>query len=190
MKLGYVPIYPGAAQQALIEDAEQDIQMQGHASHFMNGVAGLTWACAMSNMAKDPENRKKFPHPVREVFVTAKTTLYIMTGEKYNNIFKYIKYAHNFGLQLDLNDAHLSQNIAKTNPAIFEGIFTLRAPSTKKRVIQSQSSKRASSKRGKPFIPRGATTRAVNAGIMTLAEAEQRVKTMDDYERERLHSRK
>src|SRR6516162_9926209 len=113
LKFGSVPICPGAPQAAYIADAEQDVSMQGHGEHFVNGSAGLTWSCALAKMAKDPKNKFLFPHPLVEAFFTGKTTCYIMTGQKHKGVFIFIKYVHDYGIQLNMNDAGLSQRQAK-----------------------------------------------------------------------------
>lgn len=186
LKFGTVPICPGAAQAAYIAEAWQDVLMRGHAEHFANGSEGLTWACALSNIAKDPKNKRLFPHSLVEAFFTNKTVCYMFTGEKYKGVFVYIKYAHNYGTQLDLNDAKLSQKQAKETPEIFEQEFLLRVPSkTKKRI--HVPNKRASSPR-KSLGHRGAVARARAAGLISEEQAQDMAQTMDPYERQRLSS--
>jgi hypothetical protein len=188
-RFGTIPLCPGAAQPAYILDAKQDVLMQGHARHFINGDQGLTWACALSNMAKDPENRSAFPHPLREMFFTSRTGAYGMTGEKYKGFFVYIKYAHNYGIQLDMNDTKIAQKMAKETPEVFEQKFLLRIPAPKKkRILKTQAGKRTSGPRKPQYSARGATARAVTAGIMSYAEARGMVRSMDAYERQRLSS--
>jgi hypothetical protein len=186
LKFGTVPLCPGAPQPAWIANAWQDILPQGHAEHFVNGSEGLTWLCALRHVIMDPENRHLIPHPVHEAFITGKTVCFIMTGEKHKGVFIFIKYAHNYGQYLDLNDAHLSQRQAKETPEIFEQKFLFSVPVKKKR-IKAQSNRRASSPR-KPFRVKGATARAVAAGLMSETEAREMASTMDAYERQRLAS--
>jgi hypothetical protein len=188
MKFGTVPVCPGAAQAGYIKDAWLDVLMRGHAEHFVNGSAGLTWACALSNMVEDPRNIHLFPHPVKKAFFTGKTVCYIMTGEKHRGVFIFVKYAHKLGIQLDMNDAHLSQKIAKETPEVFEQEYLISVPPPKlKKRIKTQSNKRASSPR-KPYRPKGAAARAVAAGLMSASTAQGMTQSMSVYERQRLAS--
>jgi hypothetical protein len=188
MKFGTVPICPGAAQAGYIIKAVQDVPMRGHAEHFVNGDEGLTWGCALSKMADDPENKPRFPHPLSKLFVTGKTTCYALTGEKYKGVFVYFQYAHNYGTQLDLNDAGLSQKLAKETPEVFEQEFLLRAPPKKKRGIKTQPSGRKASSSRKPFRVHGASLRALAAGLITEEEVQEMRSSMNAYERTRLSS--
>jgi len=188
LKFGSVPVCPGAPQAGYIGEAEQDVPMQGHGEHFVNGSAGLTWSCALAKMAKDPKNKALFPHPVVEAFFTGKTTCYIMTGQKHKGVFIYIKYAHDYGVQLDMNDAGLSQRLAKEDPKVFEQEFILRVPPKKKRKIGTPKGRRASSPRKKASRVYGATARALAAGLITEAKAREMKSSMNQYERQRLAS--
>jgi hypothetical protein len=188
LKFGSVPTCPGAPTAAYIADAEQDIPMQGHGEHFVNGSAGLTWACALSKMAEDPKNKTLFPHPLVKAFFTGKTTCYIMTGQKHKGVFIFIKYAHDYGKLLDMNDAGLSQRLAKEDPGAFEQEFLLRVPPKKKRKIRTPVARRASSPRKKASRVYGATARALAAGLITPAKAQEMKSSMNAYERQRLAS--
>ena len=110
-----------------IEDATEDVWIQGHALHALNGVPGLTFACAIANVATDKENAKCFPHSVRYVAVH-QSVLIAITKEIRNKRPVAIRYAHSYGQLVSLNDESKSQEMAKTNPEFFERSYHLRIP--------------------------------------------------------------
>jgi hypothetical protein len=186
MKLTYLTFCPGVTKQVWMRNATKDVYMRGHVDHFRNGMAGITWACAMSNMINDPENSDKFPHPIRMAHVI-KTRAYIVVGELEGTLVV-VQYAHNYGTKVDMNDYKLIAQIIKNHPEELEQEYLLRAPPKIKRNLKP-TPRRTNSGSRKIFFPRGANARAYKAGYITLQELQERSqKQQDEYEFKRAMS--
>ena len=183
MKLTYLTIAPGVTKQVWLRNATKDVILLGKISHFLNGIAGVTWSCAFANMWLDLNNRSRVPHPVRVAHII-KTRAYICIGEL-NGILVFVQYTHNYGTKVDLNDYGTLVKIIQNRPEELEQEYVFRVPSVVKRNI-GVSIKRTNSGVRKNFFPKGATARALKAGFITQQEAEEYAnKQQDEYEYKR-----
>jgi len=183
-KLGYVTIAPGVTKQAWIIRATKPVILKGEIDHFRNGIAGLTFSCAFSKMWEDPKNSTRIPHPVRSS-VIIKTQAFINTGE-FKGTLVYVKYSHNYGTLVDMNDEKLVEMMIKNHPEELEQEFEFHVPPKVKRSF-TPSVKKASTGKRRPFFPKGAIERARKAGLISLEEAQRQARESHDaYEMQRL----
>jgi hypothetical protein len=133
-------------------------------------------------------NKSRFPHAVRAA-IFIKTRAYILTGI-YKGLPMYFQYTHKYGNIVDMNDNKIARIQIKNHPEMFEQEFVLSAlTAPKKRVVKARPTKRTNSGARRAFFPRGATARAVNAGLISLADAKADAERMNDkYEYERTMS--
>jgi hypothetical protein len=181
---------PGHYIDCVVQDAERDVRVQGHALHIVNGKPAVTFACGLANMSFDPVNAHCFPHSV-VLPVFMKTIGFIVTGEKCfveeldTELPVAVRYSHKYGKLTELNDEGKAQELARTNPLYFEREFLFQVPKKTPHwpgahitVLPNGSTKRA-------YMPRGSLRRAYKAGLISLEEARARLKqpNIDSYEK-------
>jgi hypothetical protein len=150
-----------------VRDATKAVKINGKLIHAIEGQAGTTVGCSMSNTAVDLDNVGEFPHSVYLAAFT-RSRAFVVDKIKNGAPSSAVKYRHSYGDIIDLNDGKALERIAKKDPSIIEREFVLMVP--KKRTPKSLLPGPGLTKTGittKAFVPRGALRRAQKAGLIS-----------------------
>jgi len=150
-----------------VSDAKVDVTLNGTLADALTGKPGVTIGCHLSNCAT--RNKNEFPHPVFYAVFT-KTKAYIIDrwSKRTGSPSHCVRYSHNLGLFVDLNDKDGKKKLVKQHPEIVERTFVLHPP--QKRPSQSNIEEGARKKNvtndRRPVMPYGALRRAKEAGLI------------------------
>jgi hypothetical protein len=155
------PGKPGSiVMKAVYIDAKDVVRITGEQKYALMADRGDPAYCAMANAIKG--NSDRFPHPILIPFVT-KSSVYIVVGKRKDGIYKAIRYGHNFGSSVDLNDV----GYLRKNPALMEREFTLRPPRDRRGLVRSKKYPHKGGDPRTPQAPWGTYKRAIKAGLIT-----------------------
>jgi len=155
--------------------AKQNVIIDGNVKHALEASEGETIGCGLSNVAYD--NAEAFPHQVYLAAFSKTGAMIVSRTRKNGEPAHAVVYAHSYGHITDANDTGTLKKMVKESPDVMERSFTLRVPRKNK-----PSGKTAHGRgggggvgvpRGQMFVPRGALARAVRAGRMNAAAAQQ-----------------
>jgi hypothetical protein len=156
-----------------VQPATKAVTINGSLEHALAGMKGSTIGCHMSNCAM--ANERAFGHPVLLAVFTKKTCI-IVTKIKDGVPSHGIEYYHDYNNLVMLNDRDNFKKYIKAHPELANRTFTLRPPSKAK---QSRPNIGSDNPRGRgtitgekrAYAPRGALSRAVDAGLINTAVA-------------------
>jgi len=146
-----------------ISNASKSLVLSAKLFHALNGHAGSTIACAISNCAM--EHKTLFSHPVHFVAVT-KTRILVVDKLKDGAPAHAVRYAHNRPDIVDIQDTK-SKRFMKKHAALLEGDVTLSPPPVAKTRAGDGRAKGPYNGRKRAFAHRGALQRAVRAGLIS-----------------------
>ena len=152
-------------------DAKTKVTINGSVEDVLKAHPGVTVGCALSNAAV--ANAQAFPHPVILAYFTRSTVLVVDTLNKHGHPTTAVRYAHPYNRIVDLNDKRTLKTLVKENPTIIVRQFELRPPRV--RVHGTGTHKPFMNVRtvARAFLPRGAMSRAIKAGLMSAPYATQ-----------------
>jgi len=110
------------------ENAKKTVKINGTLEHAIEGIAGSSIGCRLSNCAIDVENQSAFPHPVHIAAFYKTTALIVDKLAKNGTPCHAVVYEHEYGNFVDLND------VSNLEPVYKDRSFVLRAPSQRKKV--------------------------------------------------------
>lgn len=105
-----------------VKNATRSILLNGTVEEAMRGKEGLSIGCHLSNVAK--ANKSAFPHPALYISFTKSVAL-VITKIIRGQPARCVRYRHNYGQYVDLNDADPSKAVIKAHPELFNRQFTL-----------------------------------------------------------------
>jgi hypothetical protein len=112
--------------------ATKTVMINGTLEHAIEGVAGDSIGCRLSNAARDIANEKAFPHPVILAAFYKRTALIIDKLAPNGTPIHAVVYQHSYGDLIDLNDLRDMEPIYKDRK------FYLRPP-----LVQKKRAKKA-----------------------------------------------
>jgi len=170
MRVHYGPPHKNLFWKVKCKNATKDVTIKGKQLHALNGKAGFTIGCHISNCAMDEENKKAFdPHRVLIASVS-KSRLVIVTdieGDSAHGVL----YEHDYGKFVDMNDNKKDNKYIQAHPDFFERDFRFKAPRRRTKDTRGTHEKKAGPAR-KAVVPLGALRRAVKAGLVSQPVAE------------------
>lgn len=162
---------------AKIIDAKVPVTINGNFEDAMQGVPGVTIGCHLSVCTM--RNKKAFPHEVLFAAYTQSRCDIISEFVERTNRRPYdciaYRYKHPYGQWVKLNDEDEQKEWIKKNSEKAERPFTLGVVHPKSRqIVESTEPAEDSGTSGfrKSFVPRGATRRALAAGLISKPIAE------------------
>lgn len=154
-----------------VSDAKKDVVVNGSLMDALRGTPGETIGCHLSNCAV--RNASSFPHECHLASFTRHTCAIV---DKISNgaPSHAVRYMHNYGDLVDLNDTDKEKKKIRENPKLAEASYILKAPRGLVMLGSSHTVKGVSHKpAGKidhsrtHLVPRGALLRARRAGLVT-----------------------
>lgn len=162
--------------------AKKPVAINGDISHALQGAAGVSVGCALSNCVLS--NKDAFPHPVIFAAVYKSKVFIVSKLDSNGHPKECIEYDHRYGHITDANDARTLKKMVKEQPELMARPFTLRVPLNRtvekrkwadrpeevKRKIKANEKANGTSgtskARGAAVAERGALRRAVRAGLV------------------------
>lgn len=152
-------------------DATSSVSLNGSLKHAIEGIAGKTVGCTMSNCAFD--NAKAFPHPALLIVFTKSTCLVVDKLDKKGQPCHAVRYGHNYGRIVEANDKGVIKKIVKDDPSYMDRKFTLTPPRVQRPTGPHGGHAKRSERTNRTYTPRGALKRAVDAGLISKPVATQ-----------------
>jgi hypothetical protein len=109
-----------------VTDAKKGVTINGTTAAALRGHPGVTIGCALSMAGMD--NAGHFPHDVFLVSVTKSTMLVVDKLHKDGTPAHAVRYGHNYGRIVDLNDTGQLKKLVKERPEIMERPFQCNVP--------------------------------------------------------------
>lgn len=146
-----------------VTNATKPVAMKGSVEQAMAGGAGVSIGCHLSNTAK--ANKAAFPHPVIYISFTKSVALAItkITNGAPSHC---VRYRHNYGHYVDLNDTDPSKATVKAHPELFNRRFTLGAYKESEGHWRPEYGRRETGRRSKLQMVRGELRRMKKAGLV------------------------
>lgn len=150
-----------------IKDATKPVRINGTLADALAGTPGTTIGCHLSNCAK--RNAVAFPHPVLLASFT-NSTLTIITKIVNGAPAEGVRYRHNYGRLVDLNDTDATKQFVRDHPRMAEREFILYPPRPPRKHVPGDHNKPGHKKNftgeKQSVVLRGALRRAVKAGLI------------------------
>lgn len=146
-----------------VKNATKPVVLNGTVEHAMAGNRGVSIGCHLSNTAK--ANKEAFLHPVLYVSFTKSVALVITKITK-GQPSECVRYRHNYGQYVDLNDKDPSKATVKAHPELFNRRFTLGAYKQSEAHWRPEYGRRETGRRSKLQMVKGETARMKNAGLV------------------------
>jgi len=146
-----------------VTNATKPVALNGTVAHAMAGKGGVSIGCHLSNMAA--ANKSAFPHPVMYVSFT-KTTALAITKITKGKPAHCVRYRHNYGRYVDLNDSDPSKRVIKEHPELFNRRFTLRPYKESQAHWREEYGRRETGRRSKMQMAKGELARMKKAGLV------------------------
>jgi len=146
-----------------VRNATKPVVLNGTVEHAMAGKKGVSIGCHLSNTAM--ANKEAFPHPVLYVSFTKSVALVITKIAK-GRPTECVRYRHNYGQYVDLNDKDPSKAAVKAHPDLFNRRFTLGAYKQSQAHWRPEYGRRETGRRGQLQMVRGEMARMNNAGFV------------------------
>jgi len=146
-----------------VRNATKPVVLKGTVEHAMAGARGASIGCHLSNTAK--ANKEAFPHPVLYISFTKSVALAItkITNGQPSHC---IRYRHNYGQYVDLNDTDPSKAAVKAHPELFNRRFTLGVYKESEAHWRPEYGRRETGKRSKLQMVKGELARMKKAGFV------------------------
>jgi len=146
-----------------VKNATKPVVLNGTVEHAMAGGRGVSIGCHLSNTAK--ASKEAFPHPVLYVSFTKSVAL-VITKITNGQPSQCVRYRHNYGQYVDLNDKDPSKATVKAHPELFNRQFTLGAYKESKAHWRPEYGRRETGKRSSLQMIRGERARFKAAGLI------------------------
>ena len=178
MKLTCLDLWGAGSIQVWMRNSDKEVYLQGKVDHFRNGIEAVTFSCGFGNMWLDPDNKPRFSHHCMLPHII-KTRAYIVIGIHHDRKYMVVQYAHKHGNLVDMNDNGLIAQIIKNHPEQLEQEFLFQ-PVINRRRMGNKPVKRTNVGVRKSFFPKGASLRAMKAGLISHEEAERLARQRND----------
>lgn len=152
-------------------DATTTVSLNGSVAHALRGLSGRTVGCTISECGID--NSQAFPHPALLISVTKSTVLVVDKLDKQGQPCHAVRYGHQYGRIIEANDKGVIKKIVKDDPSFMDRQFKLTPPRVQRPTGPHANHVKKSNRLNATFVPRGAMKRAVDAGLMSSAVAQQ-----------------
>jgi hypothetical protein len=146
-----------------VRNATKPVVLNGTVEHAMAGGRGVSIGCHLSNTAE--AHKEAFPHPVLYVSFTKSVALVITKITK-GQPSECVRYRHNYGQYVDLNDKDPSKAAVKAHPDLFNRRFTLGAYKQSEAHWRPEYGRRETGQRSKQQMAKGERARFQNAGLV------------------------
>lgn len=153
-----------------VRDAQKPVHVSGRLFDAIKGEPGAIIGCHLSHCAL--RNAEAFPHPCLLPVFTRSTAL-IVSKIKRGKPVEAVRYRHSYAEIVDLNDTDITKNYVREHPEITERTFLLSPPQSRSpgaRRPAARRLKQGASRRDvggpRPGVPKGALSRATNAGLV------------------------
>ncbi len=146
-----------------VKNATRSVALNGTVEEAMNARGGVSIGCHLSNVAT--KNKSAFPHPALYISFTKSVAL-VITKITNGQPSHCVRYRHNYGKYVDLNDTDPSKAVVKAHPELFNRQFTLGAYKDDKLHWKPEYGRRETGARGKFQMARGELARMKKAGLV------------------------
>ena len=149
-----------------VRNAVKSVKLNGTVEHAMAGKPGLSIGCHLSNTAV--ANKAAFGHPVIHVSFTKSVAL-VITKIRNGAPTECVRYRHDYGKYVDLNDLDPAKTTIKQHPKLFNRQFTLGPYKTQENHWKPEYGRQETGVRAKFKMARGELARMQKAKLI-LAE--------------------
>ncbi len=146
-----------------VKNATRPVTLNGTVEDAMKGGAGVSIGCHLSNTASN--NKDKFPHPA--LYISFTKSVALVVTKITNGVPSHcVRYRHNYGNYVDLNDSDPTKAIVKAHPELFNRQFTLGAYKQGKSHWKKEYGRKETGQRGEFQMARGELARMKRAGLV------------------------
>lgn len=148
-----------------VRNATKAVTLDGTVGDAMKGKAGLSIGCHLSNTAT--ANKKAFPHPAHYISFTKSMAL-VVTRISKGRPTECVRYRHNYGHYVDLNDKDPGKAVVKSHPQLFDRQFRLLPYKPYKSHWKEEYGRKETGVRSAYQMAKGELARMKNAGLVIL----------------------
>lgn len=162
-----------------VTDAKKMVAINGTTMAALRAHRGVTIGCALSMAGMD--SAEHFGHEVYLISVTKSTLLAVDRLHKDGSPAHAVRYGHNYGDIVDMNDSGKLKQMVKERPEIMERSFSLKPPRkrpTGPHNVPGNQARGGSTPKRTYTHHQGALDRAVKAGRISPSAAEQMSRAM------------
>jgi hypothetical protein len=144
-------------------DGWRKVLLNGSIIDAMSGEPGKSIGCHLSRCAY--REKLNFPHPVKAPPIFWKSRAFVVSKIAGGQATEIVKYRHEYGAWVDLNDTDIEKEFFKQHPELAEVQFTLHPPY---KHAPSPGSHATGNRTGEKriVIPRGTMARMAKAGLV------------------------
>jgi len=146
-----------------VKNATKAVPLDGTVEHAMQGEPGRSIGCHLSITGMD--NKAAFPHEVVYISFTRSVAL-VVTKITNGQPSHCVRYRHNYGHYVDLNDKDPGKTFVKDHPEFFNRQFTLHPYKPGKAHHRPEYGRRETGERAKHQMAKGELRRLKDAGLM------------------------
>lgn len=148
-----------------VRNATKKVIINGTIEDAMKGNPGQSINCHLANVAKS--NSSAFPHPALYISFLKSTALVItkITNGQFTHC---VRYRHNYGKYVDINDTDPTKAVIKAHPELFNRQFVLHPYKEGKPHWREEYGRKETGKRSQIQMARGELNRLRKAGLVNL----------------------